>query len=84
MSEYYGDMLRHFPPKGHEKKKRIRKEYLVEGVEGFCCRRALEIKQSFSEFKPYLDYIQILTYEEMIYDPKEYAKKAAQNIEHRT
>lgn len=76
IAEFYGDSLRHFAPKGHEEVwSKLRKNYIKEGVDAFCKRRALELELSLSKYEEYRACISIISYEQMVLSPKTYVEK---------
>jgi hypothetical protein len=76
IAEFYGDSLRHFAPKGHEEVwSKLRKNYIKEGVDAFCKRRALELELSLSKYEEYRECISIISYEQMVLSPKNYVEE---------
>ena len=82
IAEFYGDTLRHFAPKGHEEDwSELRRNYIREGVEAFCTRRALELESSLSKYEEYRPCISIISYEEMVLNSKSYVEKLSSMLE---
>lgn len=76
IAEFYGDTLRHFAPKGNEVTwSKLRKDYIKEGVEAFCKRRALELELSFLKYEQYRECISVISYEEMVLNPQSYVEE---------
>lgn len=82
VAEYYGDTLIHSSPPGQEKIwSKMRINNIIEGVESFCARRALELEKDFSEYKNYKSNIKVISYEEMVFDSDTYINKLFKFLE---